>query len=365
MKKLIAILLCCALLFGMAACAKKPEVAQTAAELLDLGEKFLFELDYEQALVQFLKVIEIEPMNPRGYTGAADAYLAMGDLDAAQEILQQGFDKTGDEGLLQRFNVVEDSVALPDGRIAPTKNEWGATAFELRRQYISYDELTPRDHELIDIVANATIAQNGDIIYALLTEQRENCEFTPEYPIFTYWGEYKMYISISNPFSGEDEYSRFSIVCEMRPENGMGYKSFFSHTIPKTAEGYESKTRDFYKAPCGNWQYNGTMTAATYDWMMFSTGNEHEDSVVESGNMTDSVRDGVFTGTRHLIRTAANEVFEDVDNEKTISSAYEYGKCTLRNGEVPEDDGRSTIASISGNFSGTLDDEWIREELYW
>ena len=89
MKKLILTLLCCALLFGMAACQKPEspslpaeavavETALTADDLLDLGEKFLLELDYEQALVQFLKVIEIEPMNPRAIAGAVSSYVGRG-----------------------------------------------------------------------------------------------------------------------------------------------------------------------------------------------------------------------------------------------------------------------------------------------
>ncbi len=49
--------------------------APSPAELLSLGEKYLSELDYEQALVQFLKVIEIEPMNERAYLGVQ--YLAV------------------------------------------------------------------------------------------------------------------------------------------------------------------------------------------------------------------------------------------------------------------------------------------------
>jgi hypothetical protein len=40
--------------------------------------------------VQFLKVIEIEPMNPRGYTGAAEAYLALGYADKSKGVLEKG-----------------------------------------------------------------------------------------------------------------------------------------------------------------------------------------------------------------------------------------------------------------------------------
>ena len=101
MKKLISILLCCALLFGMAAC-KNSAAIQSVNELLSLGEKYLLDLDCEQALIQFTKVIEIEPMNPRGYTGAARAYIALGDIEKAVEVLRQGlmqpYDDTGNEG---------------------------------------------------------------------------------------------------------------------------------------------------------------------------------------------------------------------------------------------------------------------------
>jgi len=70
-------------------CAK-PEQPLTINEIIDLGEKYLLELDYEQALVQFLNVIEVEPMNPRGYTGAADAYMGLGQLINAIAILNDG-----------------------------------------------------------------------------------------------------------------------------------------------------------------------------------------------------------------------------------------------------------------------------------
>ena len=66
----------------------------TAAELLDLGEKYLLDMNYEQALVQFLVVIEIEPMNPRGYTGAAEAYVGLDKKNEAIAVLQKGVQLT-------------------------------------------------------------------------------------------------------------------------------------------------------------------------------------------------------------------------------------------------------------------------------
>ena len=75
----------------LVSCARRePERPLTAVELLELGEKYLLELNFEQALVQFLTVIEVEPMNPRGYTGAAEAHVGLGDVDSAISILRQG-----------------------------------------------------------------------------------------------------------------------------------------------------------------------------------------------------------------------------------------------------------------------------------
>ena len=78
------------ILVMLLSCAK-PVHPLTSDELLDLGEKYLLELDYEQAIVQFLAAIEIEPMNPRGYIGVATAYLQQGNVGHAVEVLQSGF----------------------------------------------------------------------------------------------------------------------------------------------------------------------------------------------------------------------------------------------------------------------------------
>ena len=89
---LITIILTSTLLFSCAA-PQPPQTALAAAELLDLGERFLLDLEFEQALVQFLRVIEIEPMNPRGYTGAAEAHIGLGNTARAREVLEQGLEQ--------------------------------------------------------------------------------------------------------------------------------------------------------------------------------------------------------------------------------------------------------------------------------
>ena len=93
---IVVVLVIVLLTGGIIAMALNRTTPVSVDELLSLGEKYLLELDYEQALVQFLKVIEIEPMNPRGYTGAAEAYIGMDDIESAIAILEQGLEASDD-----------------------------------------------------------------------------------------------------------------------------------------------------------------------------------------------------------------------------------------------------------------------------
>lgn len=101
MRRIAALLTVIVLLMTMSVACTKPLSTLSATELIDLGEKYLLELDYEQALVQFLKMIEVEPMNPCGYTGVADAYVGLGQSDNAKPTLEQGKATIGEEETIQ------------------------------------------------------------------------------------------------------------------------------------------------------------------------------------------------------------------------------------------------------------------------
>jgi len=68
----------------------KSQEELSVAELLDLGEKYLLDMNYEQAIVQFLHIIEVEPRNTRAYIGAAEAYIGMSYTNSAIAVLQRG-----------------------------------------------------------------------------------------------------------------------------------------------------------------------------------------------------------------------------------------------------------------------------------
>lgn len=67
--------------------------------LVSTAQKYLIENNYEQAIAEFNKIIEIDPMNVDAYIGIADAYIGMGDTGKAIEWLEKGYALTGDERL--------------------------------------------------------------------------------------------------------------------------------------------------------------------------------------------------------------------------------------------------------------------------
>ena len=116
MRQITALLTAFMLILVIGVSCSKSEQALTSAELLDFGEKYLLELNYEQALVQFLAVIEIEPMNPRGYIGAAEAYVGLGRVNEAIEVLRTGLHElTGNveiRAMLDRLMLKQESTSI-------------------------------------------------------------------------------------------------------------------------------------------------------------------------------------------------------------------------------------------------------------
>ncbi|MDR1463950.1 MAG: hypothetical protein LBJ11_01445 [Oscillospiraceae bacterium] len=89
MKRTSALLLLLTLAASLFACAAKPAVALPNPALV-LGEKYLLGLDYDQALLQFDEAIKVDPKNPRGYLGKADALLHLDRQADAAATLQIG-----------------------------------------------------------------------------------------------------------------------------------------------------------------------------------------------------------------------------------------------------------------------------------
>ena len=77
---------------------------------LDLGNRYLKEQNYEQAIVEFDKAIAIDPVSVDAYLGKAEAYIGMGDQQSALDTLQAGYDLTGDARLKGKLDEIEAQI---------------------------------------------------------------------------------------------------------------------------------------------------------------------------------------------------------------------------------------------------------------
>ena len=84
---------------------------------LDLGNQYMSELDYEQAIATYVAVLEIDPCCVDAYIGLAEAYMAKGDADEAIEVLQLGHSFTENSELRNRL----ESLTKPQESIETNK----------------------------------------------------------------------------------------------------------------------------------------------------------------------------------------------------------------------------------------------------
>ena len=75
--------------------------------LLNLGNKYLEEMDYDRAKTAFDAALEIDPNNMSAYVGIAEIYISQEQYEYAKEILTQGYQITEDEYFSNRIAEVD------------------------------------------------------------------------------------------------------------------------------------------------------------------------------------------------------------------------------------------------------------------
>ena len=100
--------------------------------LISTAQNYLNANNYEQAIAEFNKIIELDPMNVDAYIGLAQAYQGKGDIDKAIETLKTGYEKTGgqrlEEMLDRLLNPPEETTATTTTTVTTTETITTATA---------------------------------------------------------------------------------------------------------------------------------------------------------------------------------------------------------------------------------------------
>lgn len=112
-RKVIVLALMCVCIAVLCSCSRNADNPSTYRDYFDLGVRYLSEGNYEEAVIAFTAAIEIDPKQAEAYEKLADAYLALGDTDAALRALRNGYAVTENARLQARINELTESESTP------------------------------------------------------------------------------------------------------------------------------------------------------------------------------------------------------------------------------------------------------------
>ena len=88
------------------------QTSNSFQEQLSLGEKYLQELKYEDAIVALNRAIEIDPKSEKPYLLLAQVYVAQEDYDSAVTTLEQGLEATsGNQEIADKLDEVKEMLS--------------------------------------------------------------------------------------------------------------------------------------------------------------------------------------------------------------------------------------------------------------
>lgn len=141
----------------------EPDISVLLMEQLELGQKYLLEMDYEQAIVAFHKVIELDARNVDAYIKLGEAYVALGDYEQAVQILQQGVEHAQDDRLqkrLETYEYVKNNQSVLDGMKEALNTSSRDDLWAIQKED-TYQELVSRLDEVL-------VQDAGDDTYFLV-----------------------------------------------------------------------------------------------------------------------------------------------------------------------------------------------------
>lgn len=114
------------------------------ANHMESAQRYMDELQYEQAIAEYKAAIEIEPNNVEAYQALAGLYVQTGDYESAIAILNQGMEQTGSEELAEYIEKVqvayEELQALAEASVQEEKIEINDVRIQEEQPKETYEE---------------------------------------------------------------------------------------------------------------------------------------------------------------------------------------------------------------------------------
>lgn len=131
---------------------------------LDLGQKYLEDCEYEEAIVAFNTVIEIDDRCVEGYIGLTETYIRMGEFEKALEVAKLGYEKTADSRLQEYITMIESgNISRSDGKWMKKSTFDGAG--RLRYSFLAEYDKTGRQSAVSHYDSNDNLVKRIELIY--------------------------------------------------------------------------------------------------------------------------------------------------------------------------------------------------------
>lgn len=309
-------------------------------EQLDLGQRYLQELNYTEAIAAYTEAIEIDPRQVEAYVGRADAYMGLyesggeehlqlaqadyeealrlddqqveiylrlaalyiqqGETEKALDLMRQGYEATGDERL---------------ATVETTGEETKPAAFEEWDGYQDFASLSIDTQQAIRGSVAAIQSGDRETVRALLTNSGIGIL------LYTQVDGYKVMAYGSS----------MMVNLEIRPESGQGYYYLFSNIEQTVFE-------DYRRFDCTGWQSNGAWYAEMSSQSTAENGNSYYMEV--SGQAENNK--GTATSESILEWTGDSDITSETRMENgVITYAVVHGG-VLGDVEVPDVVGTET-----------------------
>ena len=106
---------------------------------LNLGHKYLLDMNYEEAIKAFSKAIEIDDMDAGAYIGRGDAYKSMGDYKSAWSDYEHAQELSGDNSIL------DDKIGQSELRVSSSSGGLSGASVMLSGDTHSYEFQTDEE----------------------------------------------------------------------------------------------------------------------------------------------------------------------------------------------------------------------------
>lgn len=305
--------------------------AKKVKKQLELGQKYIEDMDYEEAIACFDQALEIDPLSVDAYEGKADAYIAMEDYESAKDTLEGGIKvlekaakKEDDDDKVEELNdgieVLNDKLEVVDGeldRIAKEEEAARLAKEEEERRKAEEERLeAERKAEEERIAALPYVEFDSVLMYAKDVWGRNWDAWTED--------DFRREMNIQKYTNGDGEVTEKSSETQAQYEiiNNVG-----AYGIILNEWAYNNHSEGITGSTCKHIAVNKPND--TYNYWYYQMVLPNSDCVITDTLYYFTVDNGVYSTEDALNYFGLDDDFSSGEETIEINSDYGLGTATL------------------------------------